>query len=972
MTTQELAKTTTAIDRELGERVRFRPVMSRREFAFFLVLLSITIVFTVRYGLWWFHPENLPTNYAGNSLLLIAVANVLPFAALTLLETLRLLQMASLWVFATVMRSAVTMPPPRGLRVAVLTTIVPSQEPIGMLEATLRAMKRIRYADGFDIWVLDEGDSPEVRSLCASLGVHHFSRHGIEKYNQPSGSLPVRKPFRERTKAGNHNAWRAEHSAKYDIVAQMDPDHIPTEDFLEKTLGFFRDPDVAYVIAPQVYSRNTDASWIARGADEQNFGFSAITQRGANFFGMPIFIGSNHVIRSKALESVRGYASHIVEDHITGMVLLTTVNEETGDRWKGVYTEEIISYGEGPSRWSSYLSQQLRWAYGLDNIVQHNSARLLRHMHPRRAFGFTLIQSYYGAVAVILVIGLSLTAAHLAFGVDALHVPFSAWISHWVPQFGMSMALWYWLQRFYLRESDRGLGLRGMLAGIGAMVTYTQALITSALGRKLTYVITPKGEVGIREPLRLFKWHLVSLAFSLTALAWAISQSAGAPTIRFWAVLNVVQMAIVIGTGVIMPRLLQSRISWPWFDAITRYAIRVAVPITLAIGVFLLVHVTTRVDPPSGDLPAGGTPTETARPGTSTPATPSVEPTPGPSTTPTPPPTPQPTPAPVESEFLRPGSGAVGFGAFDFDDRFTIPSSISHDFIDFGVGSVERLTAAVGVAASNNQIALLSWEPKLAGQPVESATLLARVESGALDAYLAQAARALRDTRQPVILRFASEMDHGTDILHPWAGQPAARYIAAWRHVHRIFESEGASNVLFAWTPGGYFINGVFTSDNWYPGDDVVDIVGFTAYAFWEWEEWDEERARTHAFRSPEELILPRFNALLHHGKPIIIPELGIALHPSREAEETQWLLDLVALIDREMPELAAIVYFYAPHNHVDFDIDWRLTPAEQEAFAERLAASSRVELDASPQLGPTTTGAPAALDQARAGRARQ
>src|SRR5690606_16733112 len=108
-----------------------------------------------------------------------------------------------------------------------------------------------------------------------------------------------------------------------------------------------------------------------------------------------------------------------------------------------------------------------------------------------------------------------------------------------------------------------------------------------------------------------------------------------------------------------------------------------------------------------------------------------------------------------------------------------------------------------------------------------------------------------------------------------------------------------------------------FTSDNWYPGDDVVDIVGFTAYAFWEWEEWDEERASTHAFRSPEELILPRFNALLHHGKPVIIPELGIALHPTREAEETQWLLDLVALIDREMPELAAIVYFYAPHNHV-------------------------------------------------------
>ena len=36
----------------------------------------------------------------------------------------------------------------------------------------------------------------------------------------------------------------------------------------------------------------------------------------------------------------------------------------------------------------------------------------------------------------------------------------------------------------------------------------------------------------------------------------------------------------------------------------------------------------------------------------------------------------------------------------------------------------------------------------------------------------------------------------------------------------------------------GLLFNGVFTSDNWYPGDDVVDMVGFTAYVFWGWEEW--------------------------------------------------------------------------------------------------------------------------------------
>ncbi len=203
-------------------------------------------------------------------------------------------------------------------------------------------------------------------------------------------------------------------------------------------------------------------------------------------------------------------------------------------------------------------------------------------MRPGQAFGFTLIQSYYGSVAIILLTGLSLTTAHLVFGLNALSVPFGEWLSYWFPQLSISIAIWYWLQRFYLRDSDRGWGLRAILAGIGAMVVYTQAFVTSLFGRSLAYVITPKGEVGTREPLKLFRWHLVSMAVSLGALGWSVWHSEGAPTIRFWAVLNIIQMVIVIGTGVVVPGMLRTRISWKWFDSLSRYAVRVAVPITAA------------------------------------------------------------------------------------------------------------------------------------------------------------------------------------------------------------------------------------------------------------------------------------------------------------------------------------------------------------------------------------------------------
>ncbi|HEU0073676.1 MAG TPA: glycosyl transferase family 2, partial [Dehalococcoidia bacterium] len=182
----QAAQSTTGVA-DTPATVTYRPVMSRSDMIAFAALLFFAVLLTLRYAAWWFDPDNLPTNYAGSSIWLIALGNFVPFLALSMLEGLRILQMASMWLFAAVMRSAIPLPAPHGLRVAVLTTIVPSKEPLSMLEQTLKAMKLIRSPDPIDIWVLDEEDSPEVQYLCSRLGVNHFTRHGIAGYNQTPG-----------------------------------------------------------------------------------------------------------------------------------------------------------------------------------------------------------------------------------------------------------------------------------------------------------------------------------------------------------------------------------------------------------------------------------------------------------------------------------------------------------------------------------------------------------------------------------------------------------------------------------------------------------------------------------------------------------------------------------------------------------------------------------------------------------------
>ena len=55
---------------------------------------------------------------------------------------------------------------------------MPSKEPVELVMTTLRAMQRIRHDGVVDVWLLDEGDDPEVRRRCEEMGVRHFSRKG--------------------------------------------------------------------------------------------------------------------------------------------------------------------------------------------------------------------------------------------------------------------------------------------------------------------------------------------------------------------------------------------------------------------------------------------------------------------------------------------------------------------------------------------------------------------------------------------------------------------------------------------------------------------------------------------------------------------------------------------------------------------------------------------------------------------------
>ncbi|MHA2788813.1 glycosyltransferase family 2 protein [Corynebacterium sp. S7] len=454
---------------------------------------------------------------------LVIVAAVL----MALIELIRIFQSVTLWIFARHAHDPVPMKPVPGLRVAVHTTIVPGKEPFDLVAKTLLAMKEIRYEGGsVDVWLLDEGNEPYIARWCQENGIHHFSRKDIEEWNQPSGQ------FKAKTKHGNLNSFHAAHGHEYDIVAQMDPDHVPSPEFLERSLGYFADPSVGFVVAPQVYG-NIKESFIAHASAVQSYIFHGVIQRGANGLNAPLLIGTNHLIRTQALRDVGGYADNIIEDHLTSMALFSTKNE-AGELWKGVYTPDILSVGEGPTTFSDYFSQQQRWAYGIWDIAIAHSPRTLRKMPKNQAGMFVMLQSFYPSVALTWVLSIILTGLYLTGFVHGR--PMTEWLIFWVLSMTSTLGFFFWLRRFNLVEHERkDLGLSGMLLQLMCIPVYVRAGFQAVLRRKLKYAVTAKGDLASPDSLRTFGSHFGWAAVALVMLG--VSFAGLGSTffgVRFW------------------------------------------------------------------------------------------------------------------------------------------------------------------------------------------------------------------------------------------------------------------------------------------------------------------------------------------------------------------------------------------------------------------------------------------------------
>ena len=218
-------------------------VFRRWDYPAFSLLTAVNLAVVGSFLYYWFSPERWQ---AGSTVAWLFTFQLMYWLAVQQFR----------WCLLPFMKKPKTISPSPGWKIGVATTFVPGLESFEMLEETVAALVAMKYPH--DTWVLDEGDHDGVKALCQRRGAHHFTRKNLTQYQTASGR------YEAGTKHGNYNAWLSEVGyARYDIITGFDPDHVPYAEFLNHVLGFFNDPGVAYVQAPQV-CYNQGASFVSQ------------------------------------------------------------------------------------------------------------------------------------------------------------------------------------------------------------------------------------------------------------------------------------------------------------------------------------------------------------------------------------------------------------------------------------------------------------------------------------------------------------------------------------------------------------------------------------------------------------------------------------------------------------------------------------------------------------------------------------
>jgi hypothetical protein len=260
-----------------------------------------------------------------------------------------------------------------------------------------------------------------------------------------------------------------------------------------------------------------------------------------------------------------------------------------------------------------------------------------------------------------------------------------------------------------------------------------------------------------------------------------------------------------------------------------------------------------------------------------------------------------------------------------FSSPFAECSGSHCSFINFPLTPLNNIR-------SHGSIPLFSWNSSAIPESSNQRPYrLARIVNGSFDPFIRQFAEAARRWGHPFFLRFDWEMN---GFWFPWSeglnGNKPGEYVAAWRHVHDIFTSVGATNATWVWCPNVDFTRKLIPLHTVYPGGRYVD---WTCLDGFNWG----KRHDSAGWQNFNQIFHETYKRVLRIApdKPMMLGEVA-----SNEigGSKPAWIRQLLRIVPGKYRKIRALIWF----DIKDRNTHWPIESSHKatKAFAQGIQRS--------------------------------
>ena len=411
--------------------------------------------------------------------------------------------------------------------VDIMVTVV--DEPLYILKRTLIGCLAQDYPkDLLEVYVLDDGHRPEVKSMAADLGVSYLAREG-----------------RVHAKAGNLNQGMQHSSGE--LLALFDTDHVPAPTFLQKTVGFFADDEVAIVqTAQDFYNPDIFQRSVGRGRNlynEQELFFRTL-QAGRDRHNSAFFAGSSGLIRRSALEEIGGFQTGTITEDLHTSIKLHAKG------YKSCYLNETLASGLMPETFEGHTKQRARWATGTAQVLMRENPLFMRGLTLRQRVDYfgSIHYFFFGLPRIIFLIA---PLSWLIFSIPGLRADTASLLNFFFSAYMASV-----LATQLISRNTRN-AFWSDLHEVVMCFAVTRAIVVGlfSANKDRKFEVTPKSarsEGGRFESASVVGWHLGLFGLLIFGITNGVVQalgpnpSSGLPISLLWASYNVLLVSVAI------------------------------------------------------------------------------------------------------------------------------------------------------------------------------------------------------------------------------------------------------------------------------------------------------------------------------------------------------------------------------------------------------------------------------------------